>query len=293
MINRAPIVILAKHAIDDAQAIALEQAVTERFRDAGFKVVVVPHLYHVPEPSPLWKRLENQAAGPMVLLSWLHPRPAEWLLRRHDLCTDRLIAFNLKTFVTAEACFAAVQRALADADIAFGAPTPGQVVSLDEPTSQRWYPVVDGSRCVNCQHCLQFCLFGVYALNEAGAVRVQNPDQCKPGCPACSRICPHGAIVFPLYERDEAIAGAPGRFMTPDLAARRMFYSRTRRPCPRCGNIVQPGQASVSTESGEICPECGSRCTPSAPAANPASPVFDDLDVLVDQLDQVMQRRRK
>ena len=68
--------------------------------------------------------------------------------------------------------------------------------------------MLDGSRCVNCQHCLQFCLFGVYTLDAQGNVAVSRPDQCKPGCPACSRVCPQGAIMFPLYERDAAIAGA-------------------------------------------------------------------------------------
>jgi Pyruvate/2-oxoacid:ferredoxin oxidoreductase delta subunit len=198
---------------------------------------------------------------------------------------------DLRTFATAEACFAAMQQALSDIALTFDSATPGQVVSLDEPTTQRWYPVVDGSRCINCQHCLQFCLFGVYALNEAGRLQVQNPDQCKPGCPACSRICPQGAIMFPLYERDEAIAGAPGRFMAPDLAARRMFYSRTHRPCPVCGNTVQV-QQPPATDNSEVCPECGGPRAPFAPAASPAPAAFDDLDALVDQLDRVMQRRR-
>ena len=35
-----------------------------------------------------------------------------------------------------------------------------------------------------------------------------NPKGCKSNCPACGRICPHTAIVFPKYEHGGAIAGA-------------------------------------------------------------------------------------
>ena len=62
-----------------------------------------------------------------------------------------------------------------------------------------WFPVIDYGRCKNCRQCLQFCLFGVYAADEGGKVRVAKPENCKTGCPACARICPHAAIIFPKY----------------------------------------------------------------------------------------------
>jgi NAD-dependent dihydropyrimidine dehydrogenase PreA subunit len=62
-----------------------------------------------------------------------------------------------------------------------------------------WFPVIDYDRCQNCRQCLQFCLFGVYAADEGGKVRVAKPESCKTGCPACARICPHAAIIFPKY----------------------------------------------------------------------------------------------
>jgi ferredoxin len=131
-------------------------------------------------------------------------------------------------------------------------------------------------------------------LDEGGKVEVRNPDSCKTGCPACARICPQSAIMFPLYEKDEAIAGAPGRFVTIDAAARRMFYTRTKQPCPVCG--CKASRKTATSSGKKTCPECG------GPAAEEKSkkkeesterPAFDDLDRLVDQLDRAMQRRPK
>jgi NAD-dependent dihydropyrimidine dehydrogenase PreA subunit len=75
------------------------------------------------------------------------------------------------------------------------------------PSSDAWYPLIDGERCTKCGSCQSFCLFGVYARNEAGAVCVQRPLNCKLDCPACARICPENAIVFPKCT-DSAINGA-------------------------------------------------------------------------------------
>ncbi len=72
---------------------------------------------------------------------------------------------------------------------------------------RRWYPVVDYSRCRRCLQCLNFCLFGVYALDKDGTLRVARPDACRDGCPACARLCPTGAIIFPMCS-DPLIAGA-------------------------------------------------------------------------------------
>jgi NAD-dependent dihydropyrimidine dehydrogenase PreA subunit len=60
-----------------------------------------------------------------------------------------------------------------------------------------WFPVIDRDRCQGCRQCLQFCVFGVYAADEGGHIRVAEPEKCKTGCPACARICPQMAIIFP------------------------------------------------------------------------------------------------
>lgn len=62
-----------------------------------------------------------------------------------------------------------------------------------------WFPVIDYGRCVNCKQCLNFCLFGVYGVCEDGKVAVVKPAGCKTNCPACARVCPEGAIIFPKY----------------------------------------------------------------------------------------------
>jgi NAD-dependent dihydropyrimidine dehydrogenase PreA subunit len=83
----------------------------------------------------------------------------------------------------------------------------GKLVQVDEKTSRRWYPVIDFDRCTNCMECVDFCLFGVYGLDHGENILVEQPDNCRKGCPACSRVCPENAIIFPQHKAP-AIAGA-------------------------------------------------------------------------------------
>lgn len=63
-----------------------------------------------------------------------------------------------------------------------------------------WFPVIDFDRCTNCMQCLSFCLFDVYGVTAGGKITVQNENNCKTDCPACSRVCPEVAILFPKYK---------------------------------------------------------------------------------------------
>lgn len=81
-------------------------------------------------------------------------------------------------------------------------------VRVEEATARRWYPVIDYSRCTNCLECLDFCLFGVYGVGGSETILVEQPDNCRKGCPACSRVCPENAIIFPQH-KTPAIAGSP------------------------------------------------------------------------------------
>jgi Pyruvate/2-oxoacid:ferredoxin oxidoreductase delta subunit len=86
-----------------------------------------------------------------------------------------------------EEAVAFVEQARAGAEL----PVPGKW--------KPWFPVIDHDRCTDCMQCLSFCLFGVYGVNERGGIKVQNQDRCKTDCPACSRVCPEVAILFPKY----------------------------------------------------------------------------------------------
>ena len=65
-----------------------------------------------------------------------------------------------------------------------------------------WYPVIDRTLCTGCGTCHDYCLFSVYACDGAkqGSERVGvvAPLNCKTGCPACARLCPEGALIFPF-----------------------------------------------------------------------------------------------
>jgi Pyruvate/2-oxoacid:ferredoxin oxidoreductase delta subunit len=74
---------------------------------------------------------------------------------------------------------------------AAGGPKPG--------AWKPWFPVIDYSRCTNCMQCLTFCLFDVYGVSKEHKIEVQHATKCKTDCPACSRVCPEVAILFPKY----------------------------------------------------------------------------------------------
>lgn len=76
----------------------------------------------------------------------------------------------------------------------------GATVGNEPPGGWKpWFPVIDFDRCTNCMQCLSFCLFDVYAVDDKGQITVRNQDKCKTDCPACSRVCPEVAILFPKY----------------------------------------------------------------------------------------------
>ncbi len=85
---------------------------------------------------------------------------------------------------------------------------PPAVIGGDD-VRRRWYPVIDYSRCTNCMECIDFCLFGVYGVDHSDRILVEEQDNCKKGCPACSRVCPVNAIIFPEH-KTPGIAGAEG-----------------------------------------------------------------------------------
>ncbi|WP_321308552.1 hypothetical protein [Marinifilum fragile] len=72
-----------------------------------------------------------------------------------------------------------------------------------------WYPVIDYERCNGCRKCLNFCLFSVYSVEDDGSVVVSASANCKDMCPACARVCPQNAIIFPKHA-ESPIDGGEG-----------------------------------------------------------------------------------
>ena len=104
---------------------------------------------------------------------------------------------------------------------------------ITDEVAQRWYPVLDYERCKACGQCLDFCLFGTFS-RVGSRVVATSPDNCKPGCPACARVCPFGAIMFPHHDADPVIAGAPGPVGQAKAAAR------------------EPAAASAEVQDGDL-----------------------------------------
>ncbi len=152
-------------------------------------------------------------------------------------------------------------------------------ITLGESNQIRWYPVIDYSRCTNCLECIDFCLFGVYGIDRKDRILVENQDNCKRGCPACSRVCPENAIIFPEH-KTPAIAGAPGEGpggLKIDLS--KLFGAPNAielAALERDVELVKDGRAAVGLSVGIPRRQAGR-----APEEK------DDLDKLMDELDNL------
>jgi Pyruvate/2-oxoacid:ferredoxin oxidoreductase delta subunit len=260
-----------KRALEEAIAAAL-------ILEPGLDVSVVPYLYDLDQDHTGRLFLES-VPGDMVILAWMYPRAAFWVLDRDGIkghfgeshlkppnlddkdddeaeaetapskgigafnAPDRYIyCLDLRDFSSHEPYLNEVRRIVEECrnrheaklaeersarpimvelgsnlnnthnDVSDKANpfAPEQLLSAAE---RRWYPVIDYSRCTNCMECIDFCLFGVYGVDQNERILVENQDNCKRGCPACSRVCPEHAIIFPEY-KTPAIAGAPGGAVT-------------------------------------------------------------------------------
>jgi NAD-dependent dihydropyrimidine dehydrogenase PreA subunit len=122
-----------------------------------------------------------------------------------------------------------------------------------------WFPVIDYDRCRNCKQCLNFCLFGVYTLSDEGQVEVRKPAGCKTNCPACARMCPQKAIIFPKYADphingdeipDEAQVGQPHEVApTGDILERIRQHSAGRKRFAKQTEGQSPARSCPTLES--------------------------------------------
>jgi NAD-dependent dihydropyrimidine dehydrogenase PreA subunit len=166
--------------------------------------------------------------------------------------------------------------------------TSGQAQRIDDSGARRWYPVIDYSRCTNCMECIDFCLFGVYGTDKLDTILVEQPDNCRKGCPACSRVCPENAIIFPQH-KTPAIAGSPeiGASMKIDLSE--LFGAPDQgksavevAALERDEQLLLAGRDAVGLSVG-IRPREESNGKPHT-STEPTAPK-DELDALMDQVD--------
>ena len=121
-----------------------------------------------------------------------------------------------------------------------------------EAVKRRWYPVIDYERCTNCLECIDFCLFGVYGVNDKDLILVETQDNCKKGCPACSRVCPENAILFPGH-KSSAIAGAEGEIAGFKIDLSKLFGAESSIDMAvkeRDRELVADGRDAVGLEVG-------------------------------------------
>ena len=155
-----------------------------------------------------------------------------------------------------------------------------QLTRIDEEPNRRWYPVIDFSRCTNCMECIDFCLFGVYGVDHAETILVEQPDNCRKGCPACSRVCPENAIIFPQH-KTPTIAGAPVVAGSLKIDLSKLFgapetgeSAEQAAVRERDEQLLLAGRAAVGTAVG----------LPKRHTATTTEPK-DELDSLIDALD--------
>ena len=211
----------------DPQRDEFTETLASRLIARGVHTLVMPELYHLRTTSGAVAALKN-LQSPLIFCSWLHPRAAFWTLNVMGVPHARRVSKDnggakecpLVCVNLAERC--CPDKWMAEIEKHFEGTFPGgtgKLMRLEGTPEERWYPVVDYGRCQNCGECAEFCLFGVYGKRADGTVIAENPEACKPGCPACSRVCPAQAIMFPLYTDDDAIAGSDQGQIQPFDAA--------------------------------------------------------------------------
>jgi hypothetical protein len=316
---------------------ALEESIVAALLGApGIDVSVIPHLYDL-GPDHTGRLYLESVGGDLVVLNWLYPRAAFWLLDRIGVkgrfgesqlrpvdadedvddspeppkgigpagdIPDRFIyCLDLRDSNQYDAYIREIQRIGAECRSRRANKTNGQTtlvqLGLPDPSGarqpapafsaeqllaapdRRWYPVIDYSRCTNCLECLDFCLFGVYGVDGGDRILVENQDQCKRGCPACSRVCPEQAIMFPDF-KSAAIAGAPvGAVGSLKIDLTKLFGGDVKDPlaqavAERDRELVADGREAVGATVG----------IPKRQLGKPEGPK-DDIDRLMDDLDRL------
>jgi NAD-dependent dihydropyrimidine dehydrogenase PreA subunit len=317
-----------------------EDIATALILDSDVDVSLVPHLYDMSADHTGLLFL-RAVESDMVVLSWMYPRAARWILDRQgirgregitllrpadeeeqdddetagesgdepaskgigsiDVPNRKIYVLDLRSHSDSQTYLEEIRRIARESTVQTfdlmqwisGSPKKEQLerylqpdrmiasdasaaAALPEPTKQRWYPVIDYTRCTNCMECIDFCLFGVYGVDHHERILVEQQDNCKRGCPACSRVCPENAIIFPGH-KTPAIAGADGEVAGLKIDLSRLFGAPSALEIAaqeRDTELVADGRDAVGMTVG-----IPKRQAHAQPAAR------DDLDDLIDGLD--------
>jgi hypothetical protein len=275
------------------------------WRDVHVKVL--PHLYDLAPDGEAIKYLRS-VQGDLMVLAWLYPRAAYWILEANEIggrpghsrffpddelklggdgqppdgaSSRTLWCIDLRPHQDATPLLDEIERIVvarggASMPKAAAAAVTNGTTKVAETTRPRWYPVIDHGRCQTCMECLNFCLFGVFGLDMDGRLLVEQPEACRNGCPACARVCPAGAIMFPEHD-NAAVAGdtnAPADDLNTDLL--QLFGPRP------AADLAAAEREAILGAEGVREARAGAK-KPHAKKSPPRS--GDALDGLVDELD--------
>lgn len=198
-----PRVLLCECAFTDLVPEAVKAEVAQRLGEGGVSFETVRDLCGL--AAQRHPQLKAIAESNDALILACYPRAVRWLFAYAGApLPESARLFNLRAqpleALVPERRASHAEGAEAAEKRASGAETSTPNTEHRTPTWVPWFPVIDRSRCTGCQQCLNFCLFGVYALDAEGNVEVKNPENCKTNCPACARICPQVAIIFPKHK---------------------------------------------------------------------------------------------
>ncbi|MEX2287513.1 MAG: ferredoxin family protein [Planctomycetaceae bacterium] len=266
-------VTLLKSEDEDDEELETESDETQEARGIGSRDVPNRKLYFLdlrghataePYLDEIRRIADEQSVQTIDLMQWISGKPKAEQLERY-LHPERLLSTG---------------AANGNGNGQESSPTNGNGQSdVPEPVKRRWYPVIDYSRCTNCMECIDFCLFGVYGVDSLDTILVEQQDNCKKGCPACSRVCPENAIMFPGH-KTPAIAGADGEIAGLKIDLSKLFGAPdglAAAVAERDVELVADGRDAVGMTVG----------IPKRQSTKPPQQ-RDELDDLMDSLDNVV-----
>lgn len=190
--SKSPLILYCRCAYSQIIPDEVKCAILNALDSKGVEFEAVPDLCELAaRHDPMLGRWAKTDAMKIVAC---FPRTVKWLFHAGGapLQSEGVEFLNMR--------IASIESILDSLSECEGSATKREKIDLDKTGEWvPWFPVIDYERCANCKQCLNFCLFGVYGLSEQEQVQVQKPANCKTNCPACARVCPQKAIIFPKY----------------------------------------------------------------------------------------------